>query len=65
MDKILIKALPYIFGFLGIITLINHSYPLWASASLIALMLIATILDIATLVRKQKDKNGGRDLKND
>jgi len=42
---------PYIFGFLGIVTLLNKSYPLWVSISLIAIMGVVAIIDIIKLIK--------------
>ena len=51
-DKVVANLTPYVFGFLGIITLVNHSYPLWGSLSLIGLMVLATIFNIISLAKR-------------
>ena len=56
MNKIVLILTPYIFGFLGIMSLINHTYPAWASISLIVIMVVAFIVSISMLVKKLKNR---------
>ena len=56
MDKAISILTPYIFGFLGITSLINHTYPIWASISLIVIMVVAFIVSISMLVKKLKNR---------
>jgi len=55
-----VVLMPYIFGFLGIMSLINHTYPLWASISLIILMAVAFIYNIIMLVNKLRSRRNIR-----
>jgi len=56
MNKIVLILTPYIFGFLGIMSLINHTYPAWASISFIVLMTIGFIVNITMLIKKLKNR---------
>lgn len=58
MDKIVIILTPYIFGFLGVMSLINHTYPVWASISLIILMGVGIIINVISLVKKMRSRSG-------
>jgi len=57
-SRLMDYSIPYVFGFVGILWLDNPIYPLWTSVLLIAMMGIATILNIITLIRRVKRRKG-------